>query len=231
MLRLSCTATALAVLCSACVVDGNSGADAARAQEGELITKRPVGGHGLASGTAADWRGAGKHDRDAAVRRLIGDAKGLWMDVVDVVDRRVADGEPAGTPVPQLVREAKVEVERQELRRVEERAAEVAATATPPSTAQHGKQAQRRVRRADLGDRWPLTVDAGTIHAEHAILGGRKVVSLVFVTDESRSFALNGPAQSLGAPGIEPIWRRDPRVPELRVNLQPLIDLGLELAR
>jgi len=84
------------------------------------------------------------------------------------------------------------------------------------------------VSRAQFGDAWPLTVDAG----ELLCVAPRLVV---FRAPEGRMFALNGTAASR-YPSIDPIWARDESLSKLtgedmRVSIGPLIAKGLMLCR
>jgi hypothetical protein len=103
----------------------------------------------------------------------------------------------------------------------------------------------RRISRADFGDKWPLTVEPGTLACSEIIVTGWTGPRLLAVTFEtgSRSFPLNGVARShkpgpnidsITSPG-EPIWVTDPITkekvdvgPPLK-NIGPLIDTGLKL--
>jgi hypothetical protein len=51
--------------------------------------------------------------------------------------------------------------------------------------------------------------------------------SLVFRTKGGVVYALNGTARARGYPDIRPIWRDDPEDARLKMNIGPLIDLGL----
>ena len=86
-----------------------------------------------------------------------------------------------------------------------------------------------RVSASDFGDKWPLTVSEGLLGCSPA---GR-LQAVTFETAAGIIYAVNGTAKSSGFPPIEEIWRPDPR-PEfatfgLRVNIGPLLDLGLKL--
>lgn len=80
------------------------------------------------------------------------------------------------------------------------------------------------VTRADFGDRWPFTIDGGTlVCARESARSGRLLVTL----DNGRgiSFGLNGSAREFGFPDSASILR-----PGLtRAAAQPLIDRGLTL--
>lgn len=92
----------------------------------------------------------------------------------------------------------------------------------------------RHVTRADFGDAWPLTVEAGTLQ-----LRGK---SVVFLTDR-KVYAVNGTAKAdrhwiLDQPRyvpIDEIWADAPNPPGLdlrfKVNMGPLIKAGLALGR
>ena len=77
------------------------------------------------------------------------------------------------------------------------------------------------ISKNDLGEDWPLTVDAGTLSCENGA-----------VTFESggTQYAVNGMAGSrdIGV-DIEPIWADDPSGDAPKVSIGPLIQRGLVL--
>jgi len=77
---------------------------------------------------------------------------------------------------------------------------------------------RKEVSAAEFGDAWPLTVDRGTVDCWN---DGSRTVSVTGGT-----YALNGPATAKGYPRIDPIWRDDPRYPDMgmKVSIQPLIE-------
>ena len=79
--------------------------------------------------------------------------------------------------------------------------------------------AVRRVTAAELGDRWPLTVREGEVDC---------IGKAAVFRSGQKAYALNGAAKSRGYLPIEPIWKTDPTVPGLRINIGPLIDLALK---
>lgn len=78
-----------------------------------------------------------------------------------------------------------------------------------------------RVSPGDISGDWPLTVDEGTLRCEGA-------GAVVFTTSDGREYAVNGMASGQGYAEIDPIWRNAPG-PAPKVNIGPLIELGLEL--
>jgi hypothetical protein len=84
------------------------------------------------------------------------------------------------------------------------------------------------ISRDDLGEQWPLTVDAGVLSCESH---GGGVHSVFFTDPEGKRYALNGKAEGHHPelPLIDQIWAPNPKVPELKINIGPLIDRGLEL--
>lgn len=81
------------------------------------------------------------------------------------------------------------------------------------------------VTREEYGEDWPLTVDEAKVRCEGAMA--------VVVEADGETYALNGVARQAGYPNVDPIWRDHPDVPDgmdpWKVNIGPLIDLGLEL--
>lgn len=80
----------------------------------------------------------------------------------------------------------------------------------------------KQVTHAQYGDRWPLTVQSGTLKC----LDHKDVVIRVGET----WYALNGTAKDDGSfEDIDPIWADDPNLPGLKKNIGVLIDDGLKL--
>lgn len=105
--------------------------------------------------------------------------------------------------------------------------AEATATTTtstrPKATTTAKPKTAEPLTRADLGDAWPFTVEAGTLRCE----GGS---SVVFVAD-GKSYAINGTARSqTDYPDVDRIWADDPR-PGYgpKKDIGPIIDRGLKL--
>jgi hypothetical protein len=90
-----------------------------------------------------------------------------------------------------------------------------------------------QVSRSQFKGDWPLTVESGTLSCEPF----RAVPSLQLVTFSSKgtTYAVNGTARGQakkrGWLEIDPIWRKDPSAPGLKVNIGPLIDRGLALCK
>jgi hypothetical protein len=60
-------------------------------------------------------------------------------------------------------------------------------------------QRSGRVGRAEFGDRWPLTVEEGTLACSDG--------AVTFRTGSGKTFAVNGAARARGYRAIDPIWR------------------------
>lgn len=105
---------------------------------------------------------------------------------------------------------------------------------------------QELVKASDYGNKWPFTVKKGSV----ACPDGKSVIFLA----GGKKYALNGVAKSKGYTPIEPIWRYDPEMikmqkeiaksekkslkeiqkimgPTPRVNIGPILDLGVRLCR
>jgi hypothetical protein len=82
------------------------------------------------------------------------------------------------------------------------------------------------VRRRDLGDAWPFTVERGRLGCSmvYMQLGRPPVPSLTFTADDGRIFGLNGVALTYGALDVLPIWVPDPANPGAYKNIGPLQD-------
>jgi hypothetical protein len=81
------------------------------------------------------------------------------------------------------------------------------------------------VSEADFGADWPLTIPEATLRCVPA--------SAVILVTSKGTYAVNGLAKGQAAKNgwkeIEEIWREHPTTPGLRVDIGPLIDLGLDL--
>lgn len=86
------------------------------------------------------------------------------------------------------------------------------------------------ISRADLGDRWPLTVAGGAIICSSQ---GTRQIATFLPNGSNREYGLNGTADSLGWPSIRPIWADDNRPgfrgQGIKVNIRPLITEALTL--
>ncbi len=78
------------------------------------------------------------------------------------------------------------------------------------------------ITKAEYGDRWPLTVDRGTVECVGA--------GAVLFHTAGETFAVNGLALSTtDHADIREIWIDSPAYPSLKINLSPVIDRGLAL--
>lgn len=87
-----------------------------------------------------------------------------------------------------------------------------------------GGPAPGHVTRAEFGDRWPLTVDDGTLSCQF---------NAVIFTREGVTYAVNGVAQQMRADrkwhDITEIWADNPDTPGLKKSLDPLLARGQQL--
>lgn len=86
-----------------------------------------------------------------------------------------------------------------------------------------------QVHRSQFGDKWPLTVEYGTIFC----LGNRAVI---FRAPDGKDYALNGPAIQMGYQRItpnHPIWRNGTKYGDVqtKVDLGVLTAVGLKLCQ
>lgn len=86
---------------------------------------------------------------------------------------------------------------------------------------------ERVVTKSDLGDRWPLTVDSGTLRCRPF----RDNLQILTIEVDGKIWAVNGTAIGQGFPEIDPIWKGNPEIPGARVNIGPLIDLAKSLCQ
>ena len=81
---------------------------------------------------------------------------------------------------------------------------------------------QQAISRADLGDKWPLMIDSGTLECRN----GAEVV----LSSGGTLYALNGTAKSRKLyADVTSVWADDPSMAGLKVSIGPLIDEGLSL--
>ncbi|GEN28975.1 hypothetical protein HVA01_26210 [Halovibrio variabilis] len=76
------------------------------------------------------------------------------------------------------------------------------------------------VSKGEFGESWPFTVESGVVDC----VDGQ---AAIFKTGGT-SYQLNGFARSSGYAPIDPIWRENPEIPGVRVNIGSMIDLALE---
>jgi hypothetical protein len=87
-----------------------------------------------------------------------------------------------------------------------------------------GKDDPAKVSRADMGKKWPLTLDKGRL----LCIGSRRSGALVFVAPDGKNYALNGTAKAqLDHADIDTIWADAGG--GLKKDLGPLINRGLKL--
>jgi hypothetical protein len=89
------------------------------------------------------------------------------------------------------------------------------------------------ISKSQFKDQWPLTVDSGTLKCEPAPTSLK--VQFVTFTSGGKTYALNGiargQAKQRGWKEIDPIWKDNPEIPGAKINIGPLITLGLTLCR
>lgn len=81
----------------------------------------------------------------------------------------------------------------------------------------------RVLTKADTEEPWPFTVDRVTLRCE-----GSSGAGMVVVRAGGKDYGVNGTALSR-YPRVDPIWRKEPGVPGMRVNIGEVLDRGLEL--
>lgn len=85
----------------------------------------------------------------------------------------------------------------------------------------------RVVTSADLGDKWPLTIDSGTLQCR-PFMGSLQILT---IRADGKTWAVNGTATGQGFPEIDPIWKGNPEISGARINIGPLIDLAKSLCQ
>ena len=76
----------------------------------------------------------------------------------------------------------------------------------------------RLVTKAELGDKWPFTVDSGYVDCPDGL-------SAIFRTGNVE-YGLNGMATSRGFAEPDPIWKDDPTIPGAKISIGSMIDLA-----
>lgn len=105
-------------------------------------------------------------------------------------------------------------------------AAVLAALAFGNVTACAGQEDSEEIERSDLGDKWPLTVDRGTLRCE----GSGGIGDVIFTTEDGTEYSVNGAAKSTGKyEDIMEIWADNPDVEGLKVDMSALTERGLAL--
>lgn len=123
---------------------------------------------------------------------------------------------PSATPVPSVPTEAPTAVPTE---------APTEAPTTVPTEARPTGQ----ITRADYGDAWPFTVEAGQVRCMH--MRGPGSNEVVFIA-EGTAYAINGTAKGTKQyADVAPIWLDNPKAAGLKVSLQPILDLGLALCK
>ena len=91
----------------------------------------------------------------------------------------------------------------------------------PPANAN-----RRKVTKEEFGDKWPLTVDEGEIEC----IQKSPRISIRLFHHGGKTYALNGIAQSLGYPPIDPIWKNDRKLGAgVKISMHPLNEVADEL--
>ena len=108
-----------------------------------------------------------------------------------------------------------------------ERGLALCGTSTTPSTPSGGSNRPAGLveRETWTDGQWPFTVDSATLFCTKGADGER-----VTVVADREMYALNGTAKSSKLyPPFDAIWRDDPNVAGLKVNIGPMLDRGLAL--
>lgn len=92
----------------------------------------------------------------------------------------------------------------------------------PVVTTSHvSTRAPGEVRRDDFGEKWPLTVDAGIVRCNNG--------AVTFAAG-GVSYDVNGTAMTRNrGRKIDEIWAANPTVSGLKIDISPILDLGLKL--
>lgn len=86
---------------------------------------------------------------------------------------------------------------------------------------------EREVTAAQYGSAWPLTIEKGLLKCD-----GDNGSGMVTLEANGTIYSVNGWAKSSGRyTDIRSIWKDDPRIPGLKIDLGPLISAGLNLCK
>jgi hypothetical protein len=77
------------------------------------------------------------------------------------------------------------------------------------------------IRRTEYGSQWPFVVDSG-------VLACKSGIAAVFITGTA-TYALNGPAMSMGYSSIDAILLPNPEIPGLKISVGPIVSRGVAL--
>jgi hypothetical protein len=81
---------------------------------------------------------------------------------------------------------------------------------------------------SDIGEDWPLTVPYVIVSCTERTLGGRLLQLVTLTAPDGAEYAVNGTARDLtDLPDIEHIWAPNPDIEGLRIDISPVIDVGL----
>jgi hypothetical protein len=76
-----------------------------------------------------------------------------------------------------------------------------------------------RVSSSDYGDDWPFTFSSGYLDCER---------QAAVVNSDGKTYGLNGVAKASGRYlPLEDVWRNNPNIPGLKVNIGPMIQRAL----
>ena len=89
-----------------------------------------------------------------------------------------------------------------------------------------------KVTSAEFGKKWPFLVGEGVIGYEPLQMGTQKLAILTFESG-GKTYALNGLAKARskkrGYLDIVAIWKDDPEIPGVKVDISPITQRGLKL--
>ncbi len=207
--------------------------DALRATEMRFIVERGATCRALGNAKNTEVEGAEKRLGD--LNRAVSLLRDQWS--VEQLERfadycEVETNQDWEAVITALTPVAQTEREREDARERERRdiARRIGCDNISPRSVAHCTNLRaQRVVRADLGDRWPLTIDAGTVICSRQ--GTRQIAT--FLDDVNREYALNGTADSMGWPSIRPIWADDDRPgfrgQGIKKSISPLISAAVSL--
>lgn len=79
------------------------------------------------------------------------------------------------------------------------------------------------IKASEYGNKWPFTVSEGTLKCDDGSIS-------FYAHGKNKTYAVNGFAHHMkGYPMIDPIWKNDPNLADIKVSISPILQRGNEL--
>lgn len=84
----------------------------------------------------------------------------------------------------------------------------------------------------NYGSKWPLTVPYAVVHCENITINSRKLQIVTLDDPNGVTYSANGTARAhTDHSNLEAIWAANPTIPESKIDISPVIGLGLSLCQ